>query len=401
MVPKKNTVPTIAAAVVVLAGGYAAWHFLGAKPAEQTAPPPPPVPVSTAVAKMQDVPVYLRGIGTVQALSAIEIHPQVGGVLIDLPVREGQEVTKDQVVAVIDPRPLKAELDRAQAQQVQDQSQLTNAKLDQQRYAALVTKDFASRQQLDTQVATVARLQGAIAADQAAIDEAQINLGYAVVHSPINGRVSLRRVDPGNLIQANATGPGIISIQQVHPISVVFTLPEEDLNNVRAAMAKTKLNVYADSSDGQRQLAVGTLMTPNNAIDTGTGTIQFKAVFPNDDDTLTPGQFVSTRLQIDIAHGVSVPHDAVQHSPDGLFVFAVDGNKKAERRTVQVAYDDGTNAVIQKGLADKDRVVTSGQSRIGPGTTLAFNSGAAPGDGQSSENQPAGDQPTADQSASR
>ena len=184
----------------------------------------------------------------------------------------------------------------------------------------------------------------------------------------------------------------------MHPISVVFTLPEENLNNVRAAMAKNKLNVYADSSDGQKQLAVGTLLTPNNSIDTGTGTIQFKALFPNDDDTLTPGQFVSTRLQIDVVHGVSIPHDAIQHSPDNLFVFAVDPNKKAERRTVEVAYDDGTNAVIQKGLADNDRVVTAGQSRIGPGTTLAFGGGDS---AQQSSEQAGGDQPAADQSASR
>lgn len=374
---------SVGAVVVAIA---AAWHFLGPKPADTTAQAAPPVPVSVAQGKQQDVPVYLRGIGTVQALNAIEIHPQVGGLLTDLPVTEGQDVKKGDVVAVIDPRPLKAALDRAVAQRTQDQASLANAQADQQRYATLAKNDFASRQQLDTQVSTVARNQGIVAADEASIEEANINLGYAVVHSPLDGRVSLRRVDPGNLIQANATGPGIISIQQVRPISIVFTLPETDLTRVREAMAKGKLTVLADSSDGQTELASGKLLTADNAINSGTGTMQFKALFENQDDRLTPGQFVSTRLQVDIAHGVAIPHDAVQHGQDGLFVFAVAGDKKAERRAITVLYDDGKVAVVTKGVNDNEQVVTAGQSRIGPGTALAFNqpgaqsNGASPGE---------------------
>ena len=380
-------VPLLTTAVIVLAVGYGGWRYFGAKPADTTAAGPPPVPVSTAQAKQQDVPIYLRGIGTVQALNAIEIHPQVGGILTDLPVKEGQDVKRGDVLAVIDPRPFKAELDKAIAQRVQDQSQLQNAQLDQQRYSALASRDFASRQQLDTQVSTVAKLQGAISADEAAIEEANINLGYTVVHSPIDGRVSLRRVDPGNLIQANATGLGIISIQQVRPISVVFTLPETDLPGVRAAMAKGQLPVLADTSDGQSNLATGKLLTPDNSINTSTGTIQFKALFDNNKDELTPGEFVSTRLQVDVAHGVAVPHDAVQHGQEGLFVFAIGQDKKAVRRNIKVLYDNGKVAVLQTGVNDNERVVTSGQSRIGPGTLLAF--------------QDNGQQPPADQSASR
>ena len=371
--------PLIATAVIVVAVGYAGWHYGGHKQADAAAPAPPPVPVSTGEAKLGDVPVYLRGIGTVQAMNAIEIHPQVGGVLTDMPVKEGQDVKKGDVVAVIDPRPLKAALDRAIAQRVQDVSQLQNAQADQQRYATLASRDFASRQQLDTQVSTVARLQGVVAADEAAIEEANIELGYAVVHAPIDGRVSLRRVDPGNLIQANASGLGIISIQQVHPISVIFTLPEGDLPRVRDAMAKGPLTVLADSSDGQDQLASGKLLTPDNAINPGTGTIQFKARFDNTDDRLTPGQFVAARLQVDIAHGVAVPHDAVQHSQDGLFVFVVGDDKKAVRRNIKVQYDNGKVAVVQGGVSDNERVVTAGQSRIGPGTALAFQDTDKPG----------------------
>ena len=267
---KIKPLPLLAVALAVAAGGFATWHWVH-PPEQKPAAPPPAVPVAAAAAKTQTVAVYLRGIATVQALNAIEIHPQVGGVLTDLPVTEGQEVKKGDVVAVIDPRPLKAALDRAVAQRTQDQAQLTNAQADQKRYSDLASKDFASRQQLDTQVSTVARLQGVAQGDEAAIEEAQINLGYSVVHSPIDGRVSLRRVDPGNLIQANATGPGIISIVQVRPISVVFTLPASDLLRVREAMAKGTLPVLADTSDGATQLASGTLQTPDNAINTATG----------------------------------------------------------------------------------------------------------------------------------
>ena len=370
-------VPTLATIAVVLAAGYGGWRMTASH--EQKAPPPPPdVPVSAAAAKIQDVPVYLRGIGTVQALNTVEIHPQVGGVLLQVAVTEGQEVHKGDVIAVIDPRPLKAALDRAQAQRMQDQAQLDNARLDAARYQTLATKDFASRQQLDTQKSTVARLEGVVAADTASIEEAEINLDYAVVKSPLDGRVSLRRTDPGNLIQANATGPGILSITQVHPISVVFTLPETDLQRVRDAMAKATLPVLADSSDGQAQLAQGELMTPDNAINTSTGTMQFKALFQNRDDRLTPGQFVSTRLQVDVASGVTIPHDAVQHSQDGLFVYAVKPDKTAERRNIHVLLDDGKQTVVKDGIADGDQVVTAGQTRIGPGTHLALNVGGDP-----------------------
>ena len=379
--------PLLAVAALVVVGGYGAWRFVGSNDAKPPPAPPPSVPVSSAAAKEADVPVFLRGIGTVTALNAIEIHPQVGGILTSIPVREGQDVKKGDVVATIDPRPYQADLDHAKAQLVQDQAQLANAQLDQQRYANLATRDFASRQQLDTQVATVARLQGATAGDKATIESSQINLDYAVVHSPLDGRVSLRRVDPGNLIQANATGLGIISIDQVQPISVVFTLPESDLPGVRDAMAKGKLQVFADSSDGSKQLAQGTLETPNNAIDTATGTIQFKALFANTDDHLTPGQFVSTRLQIDVMHGVTVPHTAIQHSQDGLFVFAVKQDKTADRRNVKLLYDNGGTSVVT-GVSDGEQIVTSGQSRIGPGVPLALNNGDQSG-------------PPPDQSASR
>ena len=361
--------------VAVLAvGGYFGWREFGHKPAP--APAPPPVPVSAAQAKDAQIAVYLRGIGTVQALNAVEIRPQVGGILLTVPVKEGDLVRKGDVLAVIDPRPFQAALEQAQAQKVQDQAQLANAQADLGRYATLARSEFASRQQVDTQRASVDQLTGRIAADQAQIDTAQINLGYTVLHSPLDGRIGLRRVDPGNLVTANQTGLGIFSVVQVRPIAVVFTLPDSNLPQIRDAMARGPVPVLADTSDQSQQLAAGTLLTPNNSVDPASGTIQLKAVFPNTDDRLTPGQFVSARLQSNVVKGIGVPHDAVQHGQEHLFVFAVKPDKTAELRNVEVAYDDGATAVIAHGVASGDTVVTAGQTRVGNGTKLAVRDGA-------------------------
>lgn len=362
---------------VLIGGGYAAWHFT--RPSDKQAPPSPPVPVTAAAAKQASVPVYLRTIGTVRSLASVEIRPQVGGVLLDVPVKEGDEVKKGQVLAVIDPRPFKAALDKAQAQLTQDQAQLANAELDLKRYNSLARSDFASRQQVDTQTSAVNRFQGVVAADQAAIDEGQINLGYAVLKSPIDGRVGLRRVDPGNLVQANSTGAGVFSVVQDQPISVVFSLPETELPMVRDAMRKGELPVLADTSDEARVLGHGTLVTADNAVDASSGTIAFRADFANPDRALAPGQFVNVRLQLGDASGVAVPHDAIQHGQDGLFVFAIKPDDTVERRPVDVAYDDGQQSVLAKGVDADTKVVVAGQARIGTGTKVAFQrEGQAP-----------------------
>lgn len=365
-----RTVYVVVLGAVVLAGGAAGWTLTRPKPAE--APPPPPVPVTAAEAKPGVVPVYLRGVGTVRALNAVEIRPQVGGVLLELPVREGDLVKTGDVLAVIDPRPYKAAVDKAQAQLQQDQAQLDNAQADLRRTSTLARSEFASRQQLDTQTASVARLQGVVAADAAAIEEAQINLSYTVLKAPMPGRVGLRRVDPGNLIQANGTGPGILSIVQEQPIAVLFSLPDSELPQVRRAMAKGALPVLADSSDQSSELAQGSLLTPDNAVDSASGTIQLKATFANADAALTSGQFVSVRLQVDTVQGVSVPHQAIQHGQDGLFVYAIKPDRTAERRAVQVAYDDGKQSVLSGGLDGGAQVVIAGQTRVGSGTRVVL-----------------------------
>ena len=370
-------------AAVVVGGGYAGWRTFGH--AEERPQPPPAVPVTAARAAKADVPVYLLGIGTVRALNAVEIHPQVGGVLAEVPVREGEEVKRGAVLAVIDPHPFQVALDKAKAQRQQDQAQLENAQADQRRYTTLARSEFASRQQVDTQTATVNRLQGVLAADDAAIEEAQINLGYTVVHASMDGRVGLRRVDPGNLVQANASGPGILSVVQDRPISVVFTLPEAELPRVKAAMASGPVPVLADTSDHAAELAHGTLLTPDNAVDAASGTIGLKATFDNADGALTPGQFVSIRLQSDTASGIAVPREAVQHAQDGLFVLTVKPDNTADRRAIELAFEDGKTAVVSKGLVEGDQVIVSGQSRVGAGTHLALRDDKPPATGQSAQ----------------
>lgn len=370
-------------AAVLAGGGYAGWRTFGHK--DKPPEPSPSVPITAAEAKRAEVPVYLRGIGTVRALNAVEVHPQVTGVLLDVPVREGDEVKKGTVLAVIDPRPFQAALDKAQAQRQQDQAQLENAQADLKRYSTLAQRDFASRQQVDTQTAGVARYQGVVAADDAEIEQAKINLGYCVLRAPLDGRVGLRRVDPGNLVQANGSGAGLLSLMQVTPISVVFTLPDSELPRVKRAMAKGTVAVLADSSDMKDELARGQLLTPDNAVDTSSGTIAARAEFQNADGALTPGQFVSVRVQVDVAAGVAVPHEAVQHAQGGLFVYTVKPDKTAERRDIEVAYDDGHTTVVGKGVEAGDQVVVSGQTRLGPGTKVATREEAAKAPDQRAE----------------
>ena len=372
---------------VLLGAGYGGWHLL--RPEKKAPPPPPAVPVTVARAAETRLPVYLQGIGTVRALNTVEVKPQVGGVLVAVPVAEGQRVEKDTTLAVIDPRPYQAALDRARAQRQQDQAQLDNARLDLGRSNSLARNDFASRQQVDTQSANVARLEGVVAGDEAAIKQAEINLGFTVLRAPIAGRVGLRRTDPGNVIEANAAGPGILSVAQERPISIVFTLPEADLGRVRQAMARGPVAVLAAA--GEEEPARGTLLTPDNAVNTGSGTISLKALFDNADERLAPGQYVSARLQADTVGGVAVPHRAVQHGQESLFVFRVKPGDIAERRDIEVTYDDGRTAVIGEGIAAGDPVVVSGQARIGDGTKLAprDEAGQDPtqrnGDGRSAE----------------
>jgi multidrug efflux system membrane fusion protein len=346
----------------------------------QAAAPAPAVPVTATPAKLQDVPVYLRGLGTVLAFNTVEIKAQVNGMLIAIPVHEGQEVRQGDIVAQIDPRPYQAALDQATAQRAEDAAQLQSAQLDLQRYQHLAKSQFAPVQQVDDQQATVNKLVATMQADTAAIETAQINLDYCTIRAPINGRVSFHQTDIGNLIEvANQTG--IVSITQDTPISVVFTLPEAELPRIHQAMATAVLPVAAYDGDDKTKLADGQLLTPNNAIDTTTGTIQLKATFLNDNDALWPGEFVNARLRVDtLRRAVTVPVAAIQHGPSGLFLYTVKPDNTVQEHAVRIAYQDDDTAVTAEGVKGGEDVVLTGQSRLAPGTRVAMSAGSpAPG----------------------
>jgi multidrug efflux system membrane fusion protein len=331
---------------------------------------PPGVPVTTATPRHQDMPVYLPGLGTVQAFNVVEIKAQVDGNLVALPAKEGQEVHKGDIVAEIDPRPYQAALDKAVAQRQEDAAQVQSAQADLKRYQDLAKRQFAPVQQVDDQQATANKDVATVAADDAAIETAKINLGYCVIRAPIDGRVSLYQVDVGNLIQA-ASSTGIISITQDKPIAVVFTLPEAQLVRVVDAAKKGDLPVQVVATDDKTVLATGTLMTPNNTIDTNSGTISLKAQFANADDHLWPGQFVDARIQVDTLRNViTIPPLAIQHGPDGLFVYTVKPDKTIAQANIQVGYQDDGAAVVTKGLTGDETLVLTGQSRIAPGTRV-------------------------------
>ncbi len=370
-------------AVAILAAGLGDWLISGRQSVHAAGPPASPaVPVTTAPVKTEDVPVYLRGLGTVQAFNTVEIKAQVNGVLVSLPVKEGQEVKPGDIVALIDQRPYKAALDQATAQRAEDVAQLQSAKLDLARYQDLAKKGFAPVQQVDDQTAQVSKLTAAVQADTAAIETAQINLDYCVIRAPISGRVSLYQTDAGNLIEV-ASQTGIVSITQDKPIAAVFTLPEADLPRIQDAMARGTLPVVAYANDDKRKLGDGTLLTPNNTIDTTTGTIQLKATFTNSNDRLWPGEFINARLLVEVLHNaVTVPVPAIEHGPNGLYVYTVDPNETVQTQAIEVGYQDTNTAVVTSGLQSGQTVVVAGQSRLSPGvrvTTNAGNTSSTPG----------------------
>jgi len=378
-----------------LAAGGAALALLGvvvaaglnharAQPGASAAPSDA-VPVTAIKVQTQDLAEYAQGIGTVQAYRSVLVRARVDGTLDTIAFREGQEVKPGDLLAEIDPRPYAAILDQARAKRAGDQAQLANARRDLVRYSNLARTNFASRQQVDTQLALVDTDNANIQADDANIAAAALNLSFCRITSPIEGVVGLRLVDIGNLIHATDTA-GIVSITQIHPIALVFTLPQDQLPAVRDAMARERtlagqqtgqfdqrvaLPVIALTSDGGRVLSHGHLLTPNNSIDTTTGTISLKAEFANADNRLWPGQFVAAKLQLAVAHNVlTLPPAAVQHGPDGLYVYVVKPDNTVEKQAVQVGYQDEQAMLITDGLTAGQTVVLSGQLRLQPGTRV-------------------------------
>ena len=354
--------------MVLLAAGPLAWRAVAPGSADAADPrTPSAVPVTTAASRIQDMPIYLNGLGTVQAPNVVEIKAQVTGTLIALPVKEGAEVHQGDIVAEIDPRPYKAALDQALAQRDEDVALLKSAQLDLKRYQNLAKSNFAPVQQVEDQQGTVDKQIGAIGVDTAMIETARINLGYCVIKAPFDGRVSFYQLNVGNLIQA-ANQTGIISITQVKPIEAVLTLPEADLSRIQQARGSGSVPVTVFDGSSNKQLATGTVTTPNNAIDPATGTISVKSTFANQDSRLWPGQFVNARVQVGLLHNaVTVPEPAIEHGPDGTFVYTVKPDGTVAQTDVRVGEQVAQRTVVTSGLSGKETVVVSGQSRLAPG----------------------------------
>jgi membrane fusion protein, multidrug efflux system len=336
--------------------------------AEAQSQTPPAVPVVVAKVVRQDVPNWLRGLGTVQAHYSVQLRPRIDGTLTQVPVEEGQDVKQGDLLAVIDPRPYQATLDAALAKKLQNQAQLANAKADLARYTMLVRRDFASRQQLETQQAMVNQLTAAILGDDAQIEAAQLDLSFCYIRSPFDGRVGLRNVDPGNVVRSTEATP-IVSVTQVEPITVTFTLPQDDLPAVIQAMRKRPLDVVVYAGDNKTELDRGTLMTADNSIDAGTGTIKLKAKSPNKQRLLWPGQFVNVRLLLGVdTNVVAITAAAVQHGTNGLYVYQVGPNNVVAVQPIKAARQEGDLYVVTEGLDDGAIVVTAGHSRLQAGT---------------------------------
>jgi multidrug efflux system membrane fusion protein len=351
--------------------------------ASAAAPAGPIIPVTVTKVTRQDVPIWLRGLGTIQPFQSVQVRSRVDGVLQEVVVTEGQEVRKGDLLAIIDPRPFRALLDVALARRKQDLAELDNARAELARYTALAQREIASRQKLDTVTMQVNRLTAGLAGNEALIKSAELNLEFCFIRAPFDARVGLRGVDPGNVVRA-AEPAALFSLVQVRPISATFTVPQDNLPRIQDAMAAGPLTVAAYASDDRTELDRGRLLTVDNAIDAATGTIKLKATFPNEKNRLWPGQFVHLRLLVETARGaLTLPSAAVQHGPAGQYVYVVKPDATVAREVVQTSRDDGVTVILAKGLEEGQIVVRDGQSRLRAGSRVAANEPVRPGNQQS------------------
>ena len=332
---------------------------------------PRPVPVISATAVRRDVPVWLEGLGTVTANKTVTVKTQVDGVLVSVPFREGQIVKSGDLLAQVDPRPFQIQLQNAQGALERDQALLHNANLNVERDKPLVEKKLIAPQQYDTDVATAKQLEGTVRMDEAAIQSARLNLDYARITSPVDGVTGIRLVDPGNVVHASDQN-GIVIVTQIDPIAVLFTLPQDDLPRIAAAMAQGRLQVRAYSRDGSTLLATGQLELVDNLINQATATVRLKALFPNPQRTLWPNQFVKARLLVTTQHNALViPAAALMRGPQGTFVYVIGKDATVAPRNLQALAPSGAVAIVEGGLEEGETVVVDGQNQLRPGSKVA------------------------------
>jgi membrane fusion protein, multidrug efflux system len=376
------TIPLIAVVLGLVAVGS---HRLSATTPAAKSPQSTPqaaIPVQTATAERADVPVYLQGLGAVQAYYTVTMTARVDGQLQKVAFVEGQSVKQGDLLAQIDPRPFQAALDQAIAARARDVAQLAGASSDLERSLALAPRDLASKQTIDQQRAQVDQLRAQIKGDEASIENARTQLSYTTIVAPMDGVTGIRRIDPGNMVHATGAN-GIVVLTQVQPIACIFTLPEQAFAEVRRALSKGSVPVAALSraadSTADTELDRGTVELVNNEIDQTTGTLQLKAVFPNAHDTLWPGQFVNARVFLRTVHdALTIPTAAVQRGPDGVFTYVVKSDSTVETRTLQVGQQSDGRTIVTKGLNEGERVVTANQYRLQPGVRVENTSESAP-----------------------
>jgi membrane fusion protein, multidrug efflux system len=366
---RRRTV-SITITLLILGGlGYITWTSLQ-KNAATRAIPDLPVPVLAATPRIQDVPVYLDGVGAVRALNNVLVRAQVDGKLIAVNFTEGQDVKKGDILGEIDPVLYKAALDQVVAKKAQDQAQLANQRLDLIRYQQLSTTNAGSKQQYETQRALVAQTEALVNADQAQIDNAQATLGYTKIIAPLSGRAGLRQVDQGNIIHASDV-TGLVIITQLQPVAVQFSLPQQQIVRVNAASAKGVLAVDVFGNDGITVIDTGKLTGIDNQVDPTTGTLKLKAEFPNGNFQLWPGQFVNVRLKVDtLSQAIVVPTSAVQRGPAGTFSYVIGDGDIVTAKPVAVTQQNETDAVLASGIAPSDRVVTTGFANLSDGAKV-------------------------------